>query len=165
MRSPMSSQVRDESDGEPPTVAEPAAPTTTSLSSPESNAAQTLTFGIIATFLAMLALYLSYRQLQAIRRRRKPPSQCSGHDDDVSELPLRDHIPRPKWTDPERPLLTARVFTFQQYVALYPSPPPTSESAFPSGRRTVTDFDFHSITIDPCSLPTYDRRPTPWKVL
>jgi hypothetical protein len=82
-------------DGEPPTVAEPAP-----LSSPESNAAQTLAFGIIATFLAMLALYLSYHQLQVIRRRRKPPSQRSGHDDDVSELPLRDYIPRPNSTDP-----------------------------------------------------------------
>lgn len=170
----MSSQIRGESHGEPPMmVAEPAAPTTTSLSSPESSALQTLAFGIIATFLATLALYLSYRQLQAMRRHRIPPSKCSGHEDDVSELPLRVSVPRPNSTNLERPLLTARVFTLQQYVAMYPScyPPPTSESTFPSGRRTsaalstVTDFDSHSITIDPWSLPTYDRRPTPWEVL
>ena len=85
------------------------------MSSPDSSTVQTLVLGIAATLLAVLAIYLSYRQLQAMRRLRQP-SEHGGHEDDVMELPLvEDFIPRPNVADLERNTLTARVFTFQQY--------------------------------------------------
>ncbi|KAK0613641.1 hypothetical protein B0T14DRAFT_569666 [Immersiella caudata] len=105
----MISQVRNGTDGETPTAVEPGAPTTatTSPSSPEPNEMQTLAFGIIGTFLAIIGLYVAYRQLLAIRHRREPSTQLNGHEDDDSEPPRADHTPHPNATDPEQPIVTA----------------------------------------------------------
>ena len=99
-------------DVDPP---QPSTTTSTSLlSSPESSAVQTLSFGIVAAILAILALFLSYRQLRTMRRGPKfplPPVE----DRDGADAACQTS--RPGAMGHERPLLIAKVYTFQQYAA------------------------------------------------
>ncbi|KAK0658009.1 hypothetical protein B0T16DRAFT_71084 [Cercophora newfieldiana] len=108
---------------------------------PDSSTAQTLAFGIAATLLALFAIYLSYRQLQAMRNRHKLQATSSTNDThgDAELVQLRGPTPRHSGgrhynPDFEPPFVSARVLTFQH------------------------------VTIQPWREPMPQRRPDPWAV-
>ena len=89
----------------------------TSLSEPGE--VQNLAFGIAATLLALLAIYLSYRQLQAMRARHKVQTTSPDVEAHGAELlPFRAGRPQdvPDLQISNPPFLSARVLTLQQYV-------------------------------------------------
>lgn len=66
-------------------------------SSPESISTQTIVFGVVTSVLTLIAVYLSYRQLQNARRLRSPPAAA----------------PNPL-AGPKYIFLSPRVYTLQQ---------------------------------------------------
>ena len=93
-----------------PDAAAPSAPSAP-LASQEVNTALTLAFGIAASLIALVAVYLAYRQLQVVRHGR--PTRAL--------LPM-NHV-RPKYEEPGQRLnsleygqllLTERVYSLRQ---------------------------------------------------
>ncbi|KAK4444790.1 hypothetical protein QBC34DRAFT_414638 [Podospora aff. communis PSN243] len=109
-------------DAKPSPIADPA-PHNSSLSSPDATAIQTLVFGLFTALLAMIAVFISYRQLQIMLRRRKARVAISSlgrseHDPEAElmQLTAPTHpTPRPNQMFTGTPLLLERVYTFQQY--------------------------------------------------
>ncbi|KAK0631253.1 hypothetical protein B0T14DRAFT_558 [Immersiella caudata] len=125
-----------DSDAKPPPTADHPM-STTPLSSPDSTAIQTLAFGLFTALLAMIAVFISYRQLRIMLRRRRGRSATArhGHTQAEAELvQLRDLVhSTPRHNQPflKTPQLLAQVYTFQQ-VTVHPWTPqrqkPTSNA-------------------------------------
>ena len=90
-----------------PDAAAPSAP----LSSQEANTALTLAFGIVASLIALIAVYLAYRQLQAVRHQRPTRAILP-----ISHVLSKYEEPRRRLNSLEygQLLLTERVYSLRQ---------------------------------------------------
>jgi hypothetical protein len=78
-------------------VASPSPTFRPAWTSPESTTAQVIVFGIITSLLALVAIYFSYRQLQATRLRNSCPPPTNQFEADVARTRTLDRGEGPRY--------------------------------------------------------------------